>query len=166
MNADAKQTTAPSNEELARWLSCWRDTASGIIEGEVPDALFGLRLIAHVDALAAQNGALAAALREFYDACWSDEDEEKSGSELTEGVPTTATIEGEMLLRTRALLSGQPVDTEAERLEAENKGLRSVLLKDMRCHHEYEGADNTSRIICRKCGLVTTVEALAGFYRA
>lgn len=35
------------------------------------------------------------------------------------------------------------------------------LLKYMTCQHEYEGVDGTSRVVCKKCGIETTVEALA-----
>ena len=92
MNADA-QTTA---EERAEWLQSFEYYN----RGSKPATQRLRRLIAHVDALAAQNGALAAALR----------------AEHLE-IRLKAQVEHyESRCPVCALLAGQPVATEAERL--------------------------------------------------
>lgn len=94
MAADAPRTTAEERETYLR-------NTGGDLGVADPDVPFVRRLIAHVDDLVTQNGALAAALREA-----ETELEHLLGPRLGK----------QWAERIDALLSDQPVDTELERL--------------------------------------------------
>ncbi len=54
-------------EKRAKWTSCWNDTVSGIIVGEIEDAKFGLLLIADLEAAVRERDEAVALLRELHD---------------------------------------------------------------------------------------------------
>ena len=115
MSADAPPPTAEQRatwdakaiEAMARRMpgDDLSNEAAWLIEGTLSSVI--RRLIAQVDALAAQNGALAEALENVLDII----------DTFHAGDPRHGDNTIDEIKKARALLSGQPVDTEVERLE-------------------------------------------------